>query len=90
MKKIYRSLRLVIGCRYFLSATLFAVSFLCPASASAQDDLEDEEEEVVAVRKITPVQKKYKTRTIKGVVTDAATGAPLIGALVSAHGILQR
>ena len=61
----------------------------CPLNVSAQDDIDDEEDDVpqVVVRKVRKAQKKYDTRIVRGVVLDAATGKPLAGAMVKAQGM---
>lgn len=57
-----------------------------PITVSAQYDDEETTEEVVT-RKIVRAQKKYDTRTVKGIVIDAATGKGISGAMVKAHGV---
>ena len=61
----------------------------CPLNVSAQDDIDDEEDDVpqVVVRKVRKAQKKYNTRIISGTVLDAATGKPLTGVIVKTQGI---
>lgn len=56
--------------------------------AYAQDDLEgaDGEEEVV-VRKAKKPEKQYETKTVKGIITDDATGEPMGGVRVQALGL---
>lgn len=57
-----------------------------PVYVSAQDELDMEQED--APRKVAKAQvKKYETRTIKGIVIDAATGNPVSGAIVKASGV---
>ena len=84
MKKIFS-----LEKNYILSPILFAILFLCAGTTYcfAQDDFEDEDDVVTQVRKITPVHKDYKTRTVNGIVVDAATGNPINGALVSVNGV---
>jgi len=57
-----------------------------PVSVVAQDD-DTEEEAETTVRAIVKKQKDYPTRTVRGVVTDAATKKPIAGAIVRADGI---
>ena len=54
------------------------------APVMAQDDNEDASEEVVARRVIKKPKKNYPTKSVYGVVTDAATGAPMGGVRVQA------
>ena len=55
----------------------------------AQDDMEstDGEEEVVIKRAIKKPEKNYKMKTVKGIVTDDATGEPMPGVRVQAFGL---
>ena len=64
------------------------LSGLSIPSVYAQDEVEstDGEEEVV-VRKAKKPEKVYETRTVKGVVTDDATGDPMGGVRVQALGL---
>ena len=70
--------------------TLLGLGFLlCFALPTvAQDDFDDEEvaEEVVA-KKVVKKQKKYDTRSIRGLVLDASTSSPVSGAIVKATGV---
>ena len=69
--------------RYILFGLTMLLAF--PLSVAAQDDDSDEEEGTqTAVRTFTPKQKKYETRTIKGMVVDATTQQPIAGAIVRA------
>ena len=64
------------------------LSGLSIPSVYAQDEVEstDGEEEVV-VHKAKKPEKVYETRTVKGVVTDDATGDPMGGVRVQALGL---
>ncbi len=56
--------------------------------AYAQDDLEDADgEEEVVVRKAKKPEKQYETKTVKGIITDDATGEPMGGVRVQALGL---
>jgi TonB-linked SusC/RagA family outer membrane protein len=56
-----------------------------PLSVAAQDDLDDEEEGTeTSVRKFVVKQHQYETRSVKGMVLDAATRQPIAGAIVRA------
>ncbi len=57
-----------------------------PMASMAQDEFEEEEVAVVAKKKVQAV-KKYETRDVKGTVLDAATGAPVTGAIVKVTGV---
>lgn len=70
--------------RYILYGLTMLMAF--PLCAAAQD-FDDEEEAVQTKKVMKVVQKKYETRTVKGIVTDAATGAPIAGAIVKAAGV---
>jgi TonB-linked SusC/RagA family outer membrane protein len=65
------------------------LSGLSIPSVYAQDDLESTDgEEEVAVRKAPKKpEKKYEMKTVKGVVVDDATGAPMGGVRVQALGL---
>ena len=66
------------------------LSGLSIPSVYAQDEMEstDGEEEEVVVRKAPKKPEKvYETRTVKGVVTDDATGEPMGGVRVQALGL---
>ena len=78
--EILRSHLCIVHCALFFG--LMAL----PQTMMAQDDDSDdgEEEEVTAVRAFTPKQKQYETRTVKGLVLDAATKKPISGAIVKA------
>ena len=67
--------------RYILFAFLLLTAL--PAAIHAQDDEMEEEEVKTPVRKAV-VQKNYPTRTVRGLVLDAATQQPVAGAIVSA------
>ena len=69
-----------------LHGALFVGLMALPMSVSAQSYDDEEEEEETAVRVATP-QKKYETRTIRGLVVDAATQKPVAGAIVRAADI---
>ena len=64
------------------------LSGLSIPSVYAQDEVEstDGEEEVV-VRKAKKPEKNYETKTVKGVITDDATGEPMGGVRVQALGL---
>ena len=56
-----------------------------PLGVMAQDDDSDDEEGTeTSVRAIQPKQHQYATRSIKGIVLDAATKEPVAGAIVRA------
>ena len=60
----------------------------CPLTVAAQNQLTaDNAEGVVRKAVVHTKMKKYDTRTVKGTVIDAATGAPLSGAIVKAAGV---
>lgn len=54
--------------------------------AVAQDDFEDEMEEATVAKKVVK-KKEYKTRVVRGQVIDAATSAPVSGAIIKAYGV---
>ena len=69
--------------RYILFGLTMLLAF--PLSVAAQDDLDDEEEGTeTSVRKFAVKQRQYETRSIKGLVIDAATRQPVAGAIVRA------
>ncbi|MBR0049755.1 MAG: SusC/RagA family TonB-linked outer membrane protein [Prevotella sp.] len=70
--------------RYIIFGLTLLMAF--PISVSAQDD-DMEEEAEVAVRVIKKKQKQYDTRAVSGRVTNAATGQPIAGAIVSSDEI---
>ena len=57
----------------------------------AQDDLEstDGEEEVVTRKAVKKPEKVYKMKTVKGIVTDDATGEPMEGVRIQALGLAR-
>ena len=57
-----------------------------PTALFAQDDDTDEEQAKAPVRSAA-VRQQYATRTVRGLVVDAATGKPVAGAIVRADGI---
>ncbi len=64
------------------------LSGLSIPSVYAQDDLESTDgEEEVTVRKAKKPEKQYETKTVKGVVTDDATGEPMGGVRIQALGL---
>lgn len=70
--------------RHILTGLALLMAF--PLYVSAQDEQDDEQAK--APRKVANTQsKKYKTRTVKGQVVDAATGTPISGAIVKASGV---
>ena len=71
--------------KYMKRYILFGLSLLMafPLTVSAQDDGDDEIEEA-DVRTLAPKKKQYETRTVKGMVIDAATQQPVSGAIVRA------
>ena len=72
--------------RYILFGLTMLLSF--PIVAFAQDDEDETMQEQAEVIKIAKKpQKQYTTRTVKGMVVDAANGNPISGALVKAQGI---
>lgn len=64
---------------------IFGLSLLlaCPTFVHAQDDSGNAKVKTVK----RDVNKKYETRTVKGKVVNAATGVPISGAIVGAHGL---
>ena len=78
-----------LGRRSLLHGALFMGLMAFPVGLSAQsyDDLEEEEEEAPAARKVAIQKKQYETRTVKGIVLDAATQQPVAGAIVRAADI---
>ena len=70
--------------RYILFGLTMLLSF--PLTVVAQDDIDDDEEEgtETAVKVFVPKQHQYETRTVKGIVLDAATKEPIAGAIVRA------
>ena len=78
-----------LGRRSLLHGALFMGLMAFPVGLSAQsyDDLEEEEEEAPAARKVAIQKKQYETRTVKGIVLDAATQKPVPGAIVRAADI---
>ena len=73
--------------KYMKRYILFVLSLLLvfPLAAVAQDEVDyDDEEETTVVRKATQKQKQYETRTVKGLVIDAATQQPVSGVIVRA------
>lgn len=70
--------------RHILTGLALLMAF--PLYVSAQDEQDDEQAK--APRKVAKTQaKKYETRTVKGQVVNAATGAPVSGAIVKASGV---
>ena len=67
--------------RYILFGLSLLMAF--PLTVSAQDDGDDEIQEA-DVRTLAPKKKQYETRTVKGMVIDAATQQPVSGAIVRA------
>ncbi len=69
---------------YMKRYILFSLSLLMtfPLTISAQDDDTEEEGTETAIRGFAVKQKQYETRTIKGIVCDAATKQPISGAIV--------
>ena len=65
------------------------LSGLSIPSVYAQDEMEstDGEEEVVVRKAAKKPEKKYEMKTVKGVVTDDATGEPMGGVRVQALGL---
>ena len=77
MKKIFNNtfLHRTLG----ISLCFTALSCLCVTNVYAQDENE-EEEEVVAVKKARPQKEKtYEMKEVTGIVTDDATGEPMGG-----------
>ena len=68
--------------RMVLSLALLAMPFC----VSAQDDADDEEEPA-RKRTIVEKQNQYDTRTVRGLIVDAATRQPIAGAIVKADGL---
>lgn len=67
--------------------TGLALLMAFPYYVSAQDDdMEYLEESTIKV--MTETAKKYDTRTVKGIVIDAATSMPISGALVKTSGVI--
>ena len=71
--------------KYMKRYILFGLSLLMafPLTVSAQDDGDDDVQEA-DVRTLAPKKKQYETRTVKGLVVDAATQQPVSGAIVRA------
>ena len=68
-------------------ASLLMMSLvLLPLSIAAQDDDTDDDDEVemAAAKTFKPKQVQYATRTVRGRIVDAATQAPVAGAIVRA------
>ena len=68
------------------------LSGLSIPSVYAQDEVEStegEEEEVVVRKAPKKPEKVYETRTVKGVVTDEATGEPMGGVRIQALGLAR-
>ena len=67
------------------------LSGLSIPSVYAQDEVEstDGEEEVVVRKAVKKPEKTYETKTVKGVVTDDATGKPMGGVRVQALGLAR-
>ena len=64
------------------------LSWISIPTVYAQDDLEGTEEEEVVVRKaVKKPEKKYEMKTVKGIVTDDATGEPMGGVRIQALGL---
>lgn len=66
------------------------LSCLSIPSVYAQDELESTEgegEEEVVVRKAKKPEKKYEMKTVKGIITDDATGEPMGGVRIQAFGL---
>ena len=68
--------------RYILFSLSLLMAF--PLAVCAQDDDSEEEGTETAVRSFAVKQRQYETRTVKGVVLDAATQQPISGAIVRA------
>ena len=68
--------------RYILFGLTMLLAF--PLGVFAQNDDDEEEGTETAVRTFVPKQKQYETRTVKGLVIDAATQQPIAGAIVRA------
>ena len=72
----HKSFRMVLGLTLLVT----------PLCVSAQDDA-DEEDAPARKRTIVEKQKQYETRTVRGLVVDAATKTPVAGAIVTADGL---
>ena len=68
--------------RYILFGFTLLMAF--PLSVVAQDEDTDDEDEAVQVKRTVTVKKNYETRTVKGLVLNAATKAPVAGVIVKA------
>ena len=73
--------------RYILFGLTLLMAF--PLCVVAQDEDTDQEEDLIETlaRKLTPKQKQYPTREIRGRIVNAATGQPVAGTIVSADNI---
>ncbi len=70
--------------RYIIWGITLMMAF--PLCVAAQEDETEEQTEATA-RVLTPKKKVYETRVVKGRVVEAATKAPVAGAIVKAGGI---
>ena len=72
--------------KYILFGLTLLMAF--PLSVVAQDDDTEGEALIETIaRKLTPKQKQYPTKTIRGRVLNATTGAPIAGTIVSADDV---
>ena len=73
--------------KYIIFGLTLLMAF--PFSAVAQDEESEtgEDQLETLARKLQPKQKQYPTKVIRGRVVNAASGAPIAGAIVSADGI---
>ena len=72
--------------KYILFGLTLLMAF--PLSVVAQDDDTEGEDLIETIaRKLTPKQKQYPTRTIRGRVLNATTGQPIAGTIVSADDV---
>ncbi|MBR4699385.1 MAG: carboxypeptidase regulatory-like domain-containing protein, partial [Prevotella sp.] len=72
--------------KYIIFGLTLLMAF--PLSVVAQDEDTEEESLIETLaRKLTPKQKQYPTREIRGRVVNATTGQPIAGTIVSADNI---
>ena len=75
--------------RRLLLCTLVFGFCVVPAMAQTEDEEEDEDVEDIKQPVRRSVADKYPTITLKGVVTDQATGQPLVGIQLQALGYIR-
>ena len=78
-----------LGLFIVLYSLFFSVALFCPTTAFAQSEDDEEEEEETTIKQPSRSQLKqanYPTVTLKGIVTDQATGKSLSGIQLQALG----